>query len=153
MKKNAKFFTFWAFLAISSKKMKNFWKFFGYLNFFLYLCRRFRKTNMEQVNKTSESQAILLIWKEREENDALKYELFKRTTVLFRKYGRKQLGISQGTLNNFICNSTDDSVVYENKIVCIIRTKLYSISDFPPTEEEKIANRAKVLRRKNKEAI
>lgn len=108
---------------------------------------------MEQVNKTSESQAILLVWKEREENDALKYELFKRITVLFRKYDRKQLGISQGTLNNFISNSKDDSVVYENKIVCIIRTKLYSISDFPPTAEEKIANRAKVLRRKYQETI
>ena len=143
-----KFFTFWRFF---SKKMKNSWKFFGYLKFFLYLCRRFRKTNMEQVNKTSESQAILLIWKEREENDSLKYELFKRTTVLFRKYDRKQLGISQGTLNNFISNSKDDSVVYENKIVCIIRTKLYSIADFPPTEKEKIANRKKVLSRKSKE--
>ena len=107
---------------------------------------------MEQVNKTSESQAILLIWKEREENDAMKYEIFKRISVLYRKYNREQLGIAQGTLNNFISNSEDDAVVYENQKVCIIRTKLYSLADFPPTEVEKKANREKVLRRKNKEA-
>ena len=106
--------------------------------------------SMEQTNKTSESQAILLIWKGREENDALKYELFKRISVLYRKYNREQLGISQGTLNNFISNSEDDSIVYENKIVCLIRTKLYSITDFPPTEKEKMANKEKVLYRKNK---
>lgn len=108
--------------------------------------------SMEQPNKTSESQAILLLWKGREENDTLKYEIFKRISVLYRKYNREQLGISQGTLNNFISNSKEDSVVYENKLVCIIRTKLYSISDFPPTEEEKKVNREKVLRRKSKEA-
>ena len=107
--------------------------------------------SMEQTNKTSESQAILLIWKGREENDALKYELFKRISVLYRKYNREQLGISQGTLNNFISNSGDGSIVYDNKMVCIIRTKLYSIADFPPTEKEKIANREKVLSRKSKE--
>ena len=103
---------------------------------------------MEKVNR-SESQVILLIWKNRGENDVLKYEIFTRVTILFRKY-QKELGVSLGTLNNYISHKGCDSVIYENNLVRIIRTKLNSLTDFPPSKEEKDANQEKAQRRKEK---
>jgi len=101
------------------------------------------------VNRTK-SQAIILMWKNRGENDVLRYELFTRLAILFRKYPN-ELGVSEGTVNNY-SEKGNDGILYENNLVRIIRTKLNSVTDFPPTEEEKEANKKKVQKRKDKQA-
>ena len=105
---------------------------------------------MEEQNPISESQVVILVWRNRGDLDGQRYEVFTRVPIMYRKYSGEQLGVSQGTLNNFFVGKEDD-VVYENSLVQITRTKLHSRKDYPTTEEEKKANKEKVQKRKDKE--
>ena len=106
---------------------------------------------MEEQNLISESQVVILIWRNRGDLDGQRYEVFTRVPIMYRKYSGEQLGVSQGTLNNFF-SGKDDSVVYENSLVQIMRTKLHSRKDYPTTEEEKKANKDKVQKKKERKA-
>ena len=80
----------------------------------------------------SSGQGIILIWKNKAEVDASRYEIFRRASLLFAKYdGLSDLGVGLGSPNNFFSkNKTSEPLLYENDKVRIIRTKLYERKDF-----------------------
>ena len=151
--KNVKNFHFFSFLSIFggfSRKYEEFFKnIWWFENFFVPLQPNY-EFGMEEQNPISESQVIILVWRNKGELDGQRFEVFSRMPILYRKYTGEQLGVTQGALNNFFVGK-DDNVMYENSLVQIIRTKLQSRKDYPTTEEEKKANKEKVQKRKNKE--
>ncbi len=90
----------------------------------------------KRVNR-SLGQGIILVWKNKPENDASRYEIFRRATLLFAKYdAERDLGVSLSSVNNRFCQSkTSEPVMYENDKVKIIRTRLYEKKDFNPEEK------------------
>jgi hypothetical protein len=81
----------------------------------------------------SAGQGIILIWKNKGETDATKYEMFNRLSVMFQKYDNGELGVLKGTLNNFFSRMSGDSnspLMYENELVRIVRTTLYTTAMF-----------------------
>ena len=88
----------------------------------------------ERVNR-SMGQGFILIWKGLGENDARRYEMFKRATVIYEKYKDGELGISLGSLNNYFSKQkTTEPIIFENDRVRIVRTKLFDKKDFPSEE-------------------
>lgn len=95
--------------------------------------------NIDYANRVNRSlgQGIILVWKDKPETDASRYEIFKRASLIFEKYnGETDLGVSRGSLNNhFSKNKTSEPVQYENSKVKIIRTRLYELKDLKSTSK------------------
>lgn len=94
-----------------------------------------KQPNIDYSTRTNSSagQGIVLIWKNKGETDATKYEIFNRLSVMFEKYQDGQLGVLKGTLNNYFSKmKTEENspIMYENELVRIVRTTLYTTAMF-----------------------
>ena len=97
-----------------------------------------RKIHIDYSKRVNRSlgQGIILIWKNLPENDPHRYEMFKRTSLLFEKYKDGELGIILKSLNNYFNKyKTSEPIIYENNTVRIIRTKLLEKKDFIKDED------------------
>jgi hypothetical protein len=82
---------------------------------------------------TSAGQGIVVVWKNKAETDATRYEIFNRLSVLFCKYQDGELGVKQGTLNNYFSRMSGEGnspLMYENELVRIVRTTLHTTAMF-----------------------
>lgn len=94
--------------------------------------------NYETRVNNSLGLGIILIWKGLGENNPNRYEMYKRTSVIFNRYKNGEVGIKKGTLDNYFSkNKSDEPIIFENDKVRIIRTKLLTVKDFPPEKKEK----------------
>ena len=94
-----------------------------------------RQPNIDYSTRSNNSagQGIILVWKNKGETDPAKYEMFNRLSVMFEKYNNGELGVLKGTLNNYFSKmKTEENspIMYENELVRIIRTTLYTTAMF-----------------------